>query len=84
MLSAARDALSHSHPGADTEAVLEAALDLLLAKHDRKKGLVKKPRTAPPRLSERPRHIPPEVKRAVWTGPAQGSSPCSEAEWAPL
>ena len=43
-LSAARDALSHTHPGADTETVLEAALDLLLAKHDRKKGLVKKPR----------------------------------------
>jgi len=66
-LSAARDALSHSHPGADTEAVLEAALDLLLAKQDRKKGLVKKPRTAPPRPSDRPRHIPAEVKRAVWT-----------------
>ena len=66
-LSAARDALSHSHPGADTEAVLDAALDLLLAKHDRRKGLVKKPRAAPPRPSERPRHIPAEVKRAVWT-----------------
>ena len=66
-LSAARDALSHSHPGADTETVLDAALDLLLAKHDRKRGLVKRPRTAPPRPSERPRHIPAEVKRAVWT-----------------
>jgi HNH endonuclease len=66
-LAAARDALSHSHPGADTEAVLEAALDLLLAANDKKKGLVKKPRTAPPRPSERPRHIPAEVKRAVWT-----------------
>ena len=66
-LSAARDALSHSHPGADTEAVLEAALDLLLAKHDRKRGLVKKPRTGPPQPSDRPRHIPAVVKRAVWT-----------------
>jgi hypothetical protein len=66
-LSAARDALSHSHPGADTETVLEAALDLLLAKHDKKRGLVKKPRAAPPRPSDRPRHIPAEVKRAVWT-----------------
>ena len=65
-LSAARDALSHSHPGADTEAVLEAALDLLLAKHDKKRGLVKKPRAAPPHPSERPRHVPAEVKRAVW------------------
>jgi len=29
-LEAARDALSHSHPGADAEAILEAGLDLLL------------------------------------------------------
>jgi hypothetical protein len=66
-LAAARDALSHSHPGADTEAVLEAALDLLLAANDKKKGLVKKPRAAPTRPSASPRHIPAEVKRAVWT-----------------
>ncbi|HEX7490015.1 MAG TPA: HNH endonuclease signature motif containing protein, partial [Anaeromyxobacteraceae bacterium] len=66
-LAAARDALSHSHPGADTEAVLEAALDLLLAANDKKKGLVKKPRAAPARPSASPRHIPAEVKRAVWT-----------------
>jgi len=38
-LAAARNALSHSHPGADTETVLEAALDLLLAANDKKKGL---------------------------------------------
>ncbi|HYS80035.1 MAG TPA: HNH endonuclease signature motif containing protein [Anaeromyxobacteraceae bacterium] len=66
-LAAARDALSHSHPGADTEAVLEAALDLLLAANDKKKGLVKKPRPSPARPSANPRHIPAEVKRAVWT-----------------
>ena len=66
-LAAARDALSHSHPGADTEAVLEAALDLLLAANDKKKGLVKKPRPSPARPSADPRHIPAEVKRAVWT-----------------
>src|SRR6266702_1588887 len=66
-LVAARDALSHSHPGADTETVLEAALDLLLAANDKKKGLVKKPRPSPARPSANPRHIPAEVKRAVWT-----------------
>jgi hypothetical protein len=66
-LAAARDALSHSHPGAGAGEVLEAALDLLLAAHDRKKGLVKKPRPSPARPSENPRHIPAEVKRAVWT-----------------
>jgi hypothetical protein len=66
-LAAARDALSHSHPGADTEAVLEAALDLLLAANDKKKGLVKRPRPSPARPSASPRYIPAEVKRAVWT-----------------
>jgi hypothetical protein len=66
-LAAARDALSHSHPGADTETVLDAALDLLLAAKAKKKGLVKKPRSAPARPSASPRHIPAEVKRAVWT-----------------
>jgi len=66
-LAAARDALSHSHPGADTETVLEAALDLLLAANDRKEGLVKKPRPSPARPPASPRHIPAEVKRAVWS-----------------
>jgi HNH endonuclease len=66
-LDAAREALSHSHPGRGTEEVLEAALDLLLAAQDKKRGLVKKPRTSPARPSSRPRHIPAEVKRAVWT-----------------
>jgi hypothetical protein len=65
-LAAAREALSHSHPDGGTEAVLEAALDLLLAAQDRKRGLVKKPRKSPARPSLRPRHIPAEVKRAVF------------------
>ena len=65
-LAAARDALSHSHPGADTETVLEAALDLLLAANDKRKGIVKKPRPSPARPPVSPRHIPAEVKRAVW------------------
>jgi hypothetical protein len=66
-LAAARDALSHSHPGADTEAVLEAGLDLLLAAQARRKGVVAKPRQAPPRPPSRPEHVPAEVRRAVWT-----------------
>ncbi|GEJ56829.1 HNH endonuclease [Anaeromyxobacter diazotrophicus] len=65
-LAAARDALSHSHPGASTEAVLEAGLDLLLAAKAKRKGLVAKPRETAPRLSSRPRHTPAAVKRAVW------------------
>src|SRR5574341_1226951 len=45
-LEAARDALSHSHPGADVEAILEAGLDLVIERAAKRKGLVKRPRTA--------------------------------------
>jgi hypothetical protein len=45
MLNAARDGLSHSIPGASTEQVLKAALELLLEKQAKARGLVKKPRT---------------------------------------
>jgi hypothetical protein len=44
-LDAARDALSHSHPGADAEAILEAGLDLLIERAARRKGIVATPRT---------------------------------------
>jgi hypothetical protein len=63
-LEAARDALSHSHPGASTEAILEAGLDLVLAQSAKRKGLVEKPRRE--RRPAKPEHIPAEVKRAVW------------------
>ena len=82
-LEAARDALSHSHPGADVEAILEAGLDLVIERAAARKGLVKRPRTqrkAPvprPPSSEtaepaevevkRTRHIPAAVRREVWT-----------------
>jgi hypothetical protein len=45
-LKTARSGLSHAIPGATTEQVLEAALDLLLEKQARARGLVKKPRSA--------------------------------------
>ena len=45
-LEAARDGLSHSIRGATMEQVLEAALDLLLEKQARARGLVKRPRSA--------------------------------------
>jgi hypothetical protein len=65
-LEGARQALSHSRPGADVEAVLEAGLDLLLAAQARRRGLVQRPRPAPAAApgSER---IPAHVRRAVWT-----------------
>ena len=76
-LDKAKDALSHSHPGASAEAILEAGLDLLLARDAKRKGLVAKPRSAPPphpgpllcsRGGEGSRsdRIPASVKRAVW------------------
>jgi 5-methylcytosine-specific restriction endonuclease McrA len=43
-IDAARDGLSHAIPGATTEQVLEEALDLLLEKQARARGLVKRPR----------------------------------------
>jgi hypothetical protein len=45
-VAAARTGLSHARPGATTEQVLEAALDLLLEQQARRKALVKRPRTA--------------------------------------
>ncbi|GEJ55825.1 HNH endonuclease [Anaeromyxobacter diazotrophicus] len=65
-LDAAKDALSHAIPDGDTEAVLTAALDLLLEKTDRRRGLVKKPRPAPQKPSADPRHVPAAVAREVW------------------
>jgi hypothetical protein len=81
-LEAARDALSHSHPGADVEAILEAALDLLIERAAKKKGIVERPRKSPSSGISRAgagtrsdsvdgeesgsRHIPAAVRREVW------------------
>jgi len=62
-VAAASDALSHARPGATTEEILEAALDLLLERTAKRKGIVEKPRKAPrPAKTD---HIPAHVKRAV-------------------
>ena len=63
-LEAARAALSHSHPGASAQDVLEAGLDLLMERHDKRRGLVEKPRREP--RAAKPDHVPAHVKRAVW------------------
>jgi hypothetical protein len=63
-LEAARDALSHSRPGASAQDVLEAGLDLLLEHAARRKGLVEKPRKEPPPSSSD--HVPAHVRREVW------------------
>ncbi len=64
-LEAARDALSHSHPGAGIEEILEAGLDLLLERDAKRKGLVKKPCATPPPSSD-PDYGPAHVRRAVF------------------
>jgi hypothetical protein len=67
-LEAARDALSHSHFGADVETILEAGLDLLLERAARRKGLVKRPRAqAKPVANDGdPRQVPAAVSREVF------------------
>jgi hypothetical protein len=72
-LDAAKAALSHSHPGASSEEVLEAALDLLLATRAKRKGLVERPRKAAAPVNSET--IPAAVKREVWT---RGGGRC---EW---
>jgi hypothetical protein len=67
-LEAARDALSHAHPGADAEAILEAGLDLLLERAAKRRGLVKRPRTQAKEVEAAdgdPRQIPAAVRREV-------------------
>jgi hypothetical protein len=71
-LEAARDALSHSHPGATAEEILEAGLDVLLERAAKRRGLVKRPRTvaSPPKESadaRNPRQVPAAVRREVFT-----------------
>jgi hypothetical protein len=65
-LEAARDALSHARPGASMGEIVEAALDLLLDQHAKRKGLVNKPRKEPPPSDPGSRHVPAHVRRAVW------------------
>src|SRR5574341_251917 len=70
-LAAAKDALSHSHPGADEAAILEAGLDLLIERAAKRKGQVKRPRKGGGEGARSPsgsesRHIPADVKRQVW------------------
>ena len=78
-LAAARAALSHSHPAASEDQVLEVGLDLILDRHAKRRGLVKKPRppkAIPATVSKHPADFPAaapkrepisaHVKRAVW------------------
>ena len=67
-VSTARTGLSHALPGATTEQVLSAALDLLLERQARSKALVRRPRAvraaAAMPNSRRP-HLPAAIEREV-------------------
>jgi 5-methylcytosine-specific restriction endonuclease McrA len=63
-LEAAKDALAHACPGATAADVFERGLDLVLAQHAKRKGLVEKPRKEP--RPSRTDAVPAHVKRAVW------------------
>jgi hypothetical protein len=80
-LDAARDALSHSHPGASRDEIIEAGLDLLLERQAKRRGLVKNPRKkapppapsarepaapAPVRAEDPGRYVPADIRRAIW------------------
>jgi hypothetical protein len=63
-LEAARAALSHVHGGAGAEEVLEAGVDLILARDAKKKAQVERPREES--RPSKPEHLPARVKRQVW------------------
>jgi hypothetical protein len=63
-LEAAKDALGHACPGGSAAEILERGLDLVLAQHAKRQGLVEKPRKGRP--GSRSDTIPAEVKREVW------------------
>ena len=67
-LQRAQDLLSHQIPAGELERVLERALDVLIEKLERRKFVAtSKPRAARPgRATLNSRHIPANVRRAVW------------------
>ena len=61
----AKDLLSHALPGASLAEILEAGLDALIERAEKRKGLVARP-LAKPRPSKDPGYIPAHVRRVVW------------------
>jgi hypothetical protein len=71
-LEAAKDALGHACPDGTAAEILERGLDLVLAEHAKRQGLVEKPLKKPrPRRERLPGEskrdtVPAAVKREVW------------------
>jgi 5-methylcytosine-specific restriction endonuclease McrA len=64
-LEAVKAALSHSHPRATAQDLLEAGLDLLLQRAAKRRGLVERPRKSG-RAPSKPDRVPAHVRREVW------------------
>ena len=64
-LAVARDALSHSHPAASEETILELGLDLLIERHRKRRGIGAKPRKA----TRTPKAPAPTPEKAATTAP---------------
>ena len=63
----AQDLLGHSVPSGELAQVFDRALDALIARlEQRKVAATSRPRHRRPQPSANPRHIPAEVRRAVW------------------
>jgi hypothetical protein len=82
-LEAAAAALSHTHPGAGAEELLEAGLDLLLEHAARRRGEVPRPHARPRPTA--PDRVTAQVKREVWARdkgrcqfPIEGGGVCGE------
>jgi hypothetical protein len=74
-LEAAREALSHSHPGADAEAILEAGLDFLIERAAKRKGICTRPKACTRPQAEKPAPAaPPEGE-----GPRRSEQPRQQA-----
>jgi 5-methylcytosine-specific restriction endonuclease McrA len=82
-LEAAREGLSHAIPGATMEQVLEAALDLLLEKQARARGLVKRPRAklveAAPRAEAQA--VDTKAQRLESPAPSDGQRTMTDGQW---
>jgi hypothetical protein len=66
-LEYARALLSHEMPSGSIPEILERALDALISSLEKRKfAAVAKPRKASGRRSTRARHVPAEIKNAVW------------------